>query len=364
MTDGLDPPTPTSAEPPPVQSGWRARLKSVAEPWVPRALRVLPWFSLATGILGAFFMDRSPDSAWLVLVAALGGWAVLFLFAFLNNVDVDKLSSQQRTLARVGQVTTVIALQSLMQQNLFFALPFYVLASTWLFSHAVFLALLVAACVVTLWDPAYERFIARAEARVALQLFSTFAACNAILPALGLSNRMSLVVSALFASCGAPLEILVHASKETRKKRAIVVGLLSAVLLPLLVVTVFARFIPPSPLRLVDGAIGTSLANKWVLDPTDTFERVPAQLVCATRVSAPRGVRDEIVHVWWKDGRVVDRVPVRIEGGNETGFRTFSKKLQLTREPAGAWACVVETVTGQRLGAVRAEIVLKEPASP
>jgi hypothetical protein len=341
---------------------WLARAQTRLAPLVPRVLRVLPWFSLATGVLGAFFMDRSPDSAWLVLVAALGGWGVLFLFAYLSTLDVDKLSSKQRTLARVGQMTSLVALQSLMQQSLFFALPFYVLAATWLFSHAVFLVVLIAACVVTLWDPVYERLIARAPVRVALQLFSAFAACNAILPALGLSNRASLIVSALFAASGVPLEILVHADPSSRKRRALVIGLLSALLLPLLVSTVLARFIPPSPLRLIDGAIGTVLADRWVSDPTSVFESVPAQLVCATRVSAPRGVRDEIVHLWWKDGRVVDRVAVRIEGGSDTGFRTFSRKQQLTRDPDGVWACVVETVTGQRLGAVRAEI--RTPSAP
>jgi len=334
-------------------NGLGARLRRKLAPIVPLVMRVLPWFSLLTGIVGAFFMDRTPDAAWLVLLAALAGWGVLFAFAALHALDVDALSGRRRALARIGQVTSLIALQSLMQQSLFFALPFYVLASTWLFSHAAFLALLLGACAITLWDPLYERLMTSAPVRVAMQLFATFVAVNAILPALGLSNRMSLVVSALFAASGTPLEMLVHADRATRKRRAIAVSVASGIALPLLVSTVLAPFIPPSPLRLVGGDIGTTIVDHEVQDPTEVFERPPERLACVTKVSAPRGVKDAIVHVWWKDGRVVDRVPVRIEGGNERGFRTFSKKTNLTKDPVGVWACVVETETGQRLGAVR-----------
>ena len=52
-----------------------------------RARRLLPWFSLAFGLIGALLMDRSPKSAWLVIAMAVLGWGAIIGFTFLARLD-------------------------------------------------------------------------------------------------------------------------------------------------------------------------------------------------------------------------------------------------------------------------------------
>ena len=70
--------------------------------------------------------------------------------------------------------------------------------------------------------------------------------------------------------------------------------------------------------------------------------------------AAPRGLQQQVLHVWWHDGEVVDRIPLEITGGGpENGYRAWSHKLALGDDPTGRWRVTVITDDGQLIGARR-----------
>src|SRR5207237_226900 len=67
-----------------------------------------------------------------------------------------------------------------------------------------------------------------------------------------------------------------------------------------------------------------------------------------TAVYAPRSLSQAIVHVWRRDGAVVDSVELSpVQGGRQEGFRTFSHKTNFPADPAGRWSVDVMTSSGQ-----------------
>jgi hypothetical protein len=311
----------------------------------------MPWISLALGVSSAVWMDRRPERAWLVALAAGAGWLVLGAFAILRGVDPTRLRGKRALVARAAHFSTLAASQSLVQLCLFFAIPFFGQASA-VPVHFGFVGLLVAAGTATLWDPLYRAILHQRIAGAALQGLATFAGLDCVLPVLGLSNQDSLYIAALAAAAGLPLAALLTAPPGARLRHAAIAFSVGA-LLPVALALGAARFVPPAPLRYVEGAIGTQVVERRVIDPSSVLEVVPGQLVCATAIAAPRGLHDRLRHVWRRDGVRVGEVPLEVRGGRTQGFRTWSVKHNLA---AGQWSCTVETETGQRLG--QAEIRL------
>ena len=88
---------------------------------------------------------------------------------------------------------------------------------------------------------------------------------------------------------------------------------------------------------------------------------VPAASVAAwggiaayTAVHAPAGLRQAILHVWRRDGHVVARIPLSpVQGGRAEGFRTWSRRTDLTPPIAGRYTVDVVTASGQLIGRLR-----------
>ncbi len=328
--------------------------KSSSRWW--RALRrILPWTSLLLGVSGALGMDRRPERAWLVAAAAAGGWLVLAAFAVLDGLEPRRLSRNQALAARAAQFSTVFGTQSLMQLCLFFSLPFFARASA-VPAHYAFVAVIAAAGGVTLWTPLYRAALKVPVSAAALQAIASFAGLDCVLPVLGASNRVSLIVAALSTAAGLPLAVRATAPAGEKRRVRTAAGLLVSVGLAAALLFGGARVVPPAPLRFVEGAIGTQVVERRLIDPATTLAAAPAQLVCATAIAAPRGLKDRLRHVWRQNGVVRAEIPLEIRGGRPQGFRTWSYR----RSPGpGHWTCTVETESGQLLG--RASIRIGEP---
>ncbi len=324
-----------------------------ARPW-------LPWMSLVLGVAGAFMMDRRPENAWMIATAAVGMWLLLGAFIFIGGLDADQLEGKKAVFAKVVSFSAVMGSQSLIQLCLFFSLPFYWGALSFHFGHLLFFDLLLVASALTLWDPAYEFVFRSRLASAALLAFASFAAFNCILPVMGLSNRVSLYGAAVATSAIIPALMRLYGLRFENVAYRIAFNAGAVALFPLIIAFGGAAFVPPAPLELADSAMGTKIENKWVADPVDELDEVPNQLVCATAIAAPRGLKDELFHVWSKDGEVVDRVALDVRGGREAGFRTWSRKRRLTKQPRGEWRCSVETASGQTVGRTSLEILADE----
>jgi Protein of unknown function (DUF2914) len=80
-------------------------------------------------------------------------------------------------------------------------------------------------------------------------------------------------------------------------------------------------------------------------------------LAVFTAVSAPAGLREPVFHVWSKNGVVLERIPLSpVQGGVQGGFRTYSRKADLGRDPVGSWSVDVVTAHQQLIGRVRLSV--------
>ncbi len=328
---------------------------------VERGRVFLPWISLATGIGTGVIMDRRPERAPLIAIAAGVGWFVLSGGLLAGKLITNRLEKRRELAERLVAFSHFAGMQSITQLCIFFSFPFYVRAASLRLDHAVFLGLVALAGAVSLWDPLYEWVLARPWARAFTQAFATFSGLNCVLPILGLSNRASLYVSAAATVVGSPLIASVGRRIKEGVSRPLLLQLAAASAIPFLLVAGAASAIPPAPLRLTESAIGTQIRDKSVLDPSTSFERVPAQLVCFTSIRAPRGLRDQLLHVWRHGRSVRDRVVLDVVGGREAGYRTWSIKQNLGAEPDGKWSCTVETASGQVLGRASVRIGPTDP---
>jgi hypothetical protein len=83
-------------------------------------------------------------------------------------------------------------------------------------------------------------------------------------------------------------------------------------------------------------------------------------------IFAPAGIEANVAHRWsyrdpgrgWVDET---RVPIRLTGGREDGFRTWSFKQKLR---PGEWRVACETENGQVIGETKFLVVVVEPAAP
>lgn len=317
-----------------------------------RARAVLPFLSLAIGVASAVFMKRTPERAWMVAIAAFGSFVTLAGFVLLTRTPEERLAGTKKTLLHLSHYALAASTQSMIQLNLFFALPLYWQASSNLAVHGVYLGLLAAAGLLTLWDPLYGWWIRSGFRGAALQAVAIFAGLNCALPMLGLSNRLSLAVSTGAAALALPLLELVARLSTGRTRLARLFGFVAV---PAALALGAAVLIPPAPLRMVEGGIGTSVTDRHLEGAAPVLSG-PSQLVCATAVAAPRGLTDALFHVWSKDGVPLDRIRLEISGGREEGYRTWSIKRNLGERPTGRWSCRTETALGQRLGEVEVRI--------
>jgi hypothetical protein len=323
---------------------------------IDRGRALLPWATFAFAVASGAIMDRTPDRAPIVALSAGIGWFVVSGIMIVGRVIADRLEKRRALAEKVVELSHLAGMQSITQLSIFFAYPFYVYAASLRIDHALFLLLLAAAGFVSLWDPLYQWVLERPLARAPVQAFATFAGLNCVLPMMGMSNRASLYVAAIFTAIGSPLIASLGRRLREGATRASVLQLAAALVIPFLLLIGASSAIPPAPLGLSEAAIGTRIEDKTLLDPTEAFAVSPEQIACFTAVRAPRGLRDELFHVWRQNGVEVDRVPLEVVGGREAGYRTWSIKHNLGRDPKGRWTCTVETVTGQVLGGAKARI--------
>lgn len=316
-----------------------------------KAKPYLPWASLAVGIASALLMERKPERAYLVVLAAIGAWILLAASAIIGSLDAERMPRVHQRAVRWGLTSTVMASQSLVQLCLFFALPFYVRAASWSFGQVLFIALLIITVASASWDPAYRWVFEHRWVSLGALALTSFAGLACVLPVLGLGNRASLLSAAVLTSVGAPVLERLRRQRVTRDWR-LWLKEASVVLCMPAFATVGASAIPPAPLSMPQAAIGTELKSRWVPNPLQVVPRSAPQVVCATAIRAPRGLKDQLRHEWRHDGQLVDTIPLSVSGGRQAGFRTWSKKRNLGADPDGKWSCRVVTEAGQLVGEV------------
>jgi hypothetical protein len=341
---------PTASAPPPAvhSNAVHSKLRSLLS-------RALPVFSFASGAASALFMDRGPKRAAAVAAGTVAAWLSLVVLHGLMRFELKEGQGRlPRLLLWLARFSGMTLTQGMIQLGLFFCAPFYFHAAIvgvaqvdpW---HTAFLAGLLLASALTLWDPLTEWLLRKPLLAPLLPAVTSFATLNCVLPGLGLSTQRSLWIAAAAAALAPPLMIGALAPAGRRWRRALLALLTGLALMAALRLGA-TRLIPAAPLRLVRAEIGTQLDGKWIRDPGERLASTPERLICATAIASPVGLKDRLFHVWRKDGRELWRIELELTGGRAEGYRTRSTLRHFPTPARGRYECSVVTAAGQLLG--------------
>ncbi|HMU54468.1 MAG TPA: DUF2914 domain-containing protein [Nitrospira sp.] len=176
------------------------------------------------------------------------------------------------------------------------------------------------------------------------------------------------------------VELIYRNNPDRSRREAVGVTAPALALITLLVSFYFLNWIPPVPLSLKFGGIyhevkksddrfELSYAKKWyeVWKRSDTVFPADEPVYCFTAVFAPVSLNTTVYHHWYvrthrdRPFAHADRIPVRISGGREGGYRAYTFKQRL--DP-GEWRVDVESEDGRIIGRVSVTVEQDRAAVP
>ncbi|MGQ0501944.1 MAG: DUF5924 family protein [Panacagrimonas sp.] len=329
---------------------WLARSRAFLDrfPWL------LPTASFAFGWVGFFLFQRGEHLARVIALIAVLGWPWLFAENLLGRWLVAR-SHGRLSIGAVRFVT-----QQIQQEILFFALPFLFGASLWVPGHVVFMAVAVAVAIVISIDPIYlHRLAPHAGLSSALHAYCTFIAALVVLPValhLPLDEALPLSLLITMASLLASLPRMLLSVGQLWMRLA-GCGLL---VFALALSWSFRGWIPPAGLWVRHAFVTASIEDLNPGAPVETVSEGDLHAhgaVSYVAVRAPTGLSQSVVFDWYHEGALVDRIPGRIAGGREEGFRTYSRKQNFPGVSIGRWRVDLLTPQGQLVARSRFNVV-------
>lgn len=318
---------------------------------IARTLDRVPWLipaiSFVSGVIGFVMVKRGADLARVIAVVALAGWLWLLIEPLVRRY-------LERRRSGIGKFVSNFLTQSLQQEVLFFSLPFLFGALQRDVGQIAFITLAAAAALLTALDPLYERWIAaRAATRLLFHAYCSLIAAVVVVPMvvhLSLEQALPLSLGAvgLWLLLTAPMSL--RSLRSTRHK---LIWVACSVLAPTIVWLLRAH-VPPAGLAVTQAVITQSISD---LTPGSAVRSLtPAELsagvVAFAAIRAPSGVAQSIVFEW-RYGHEVERITAEIHGGNENGWRTYSRKQTFPAHSLGRWTVDVKTPQGQLLKRMR-----------
>lgn len=264
--------------------------------------------------------------------------------------------------------------------GLFSAYAIFYSRSATLTSTAIFFALLV---VLLVGNEFLRDRLSSLRLLVSLYALVCFAFFTFFLPVMtGYMNAAIFLVGAgLSAAVTFRVVHLIYRNNPDRSKReAVGVTAPAFALIGLLVGFYFLNWIPPVPLSLKFGGIyhevkksgdrfELSFEKQWYQVWKRSDDTFPANepIYCFTAVFAPVALDTIVYHHWYyranesKPFTHADKIPIKISGGREGGYRAYTFKQRL--DP-GDWRVDVETEDGRIIGRVSVRVEERsEPSS-
>jgi hypothetical protein len=287
------------------------------------------------------------------------GWIVGYLLLLV--LLVAAITELRPPLERRGRRLVVgaadYAVQSLYHGLLLFVLPAYWASATFDAPNVVFLACVAAGALITAVDPWYAALVQpRRWLHNSLLAFSIFAALNVALPLLRVRPILALEGAAALTAA-AMMPVFRERGALTWRQASVRSALLAVVAMA--AVWAGRVAVPPAPLFVARATVARSVT---MLEPVEPIQSpIPSSLVAEgeglaayTAVYAPAGLHQRIEHVWWKDGRLLERIALSpVLGGRKEGFRTYSRKADLRPPYQGRYHVDVVTASGQLIGRLR-----------
>jgi hypothetical protein len=307
-------------------------------PWL------LPLLSFAGGWLGFALVQRGEGMARSIAVMALIGWPWLLAESLLGSW-LGRWTRGALSPSLVSFVT-----QALQQEMLFFALPFLIGAAQRDVGQITFTVVVALGAFVSTIDPIYHaRIAAQPAVSVAFHAFCTFVVSLVVLPmaaSMPLEQALPVAIAITGGSLLLSLPRTIRGMRHSSSGVVAVVILLSA----LLMVWRFPGNVPPAGLSLKNSRLTQTLDG---LKPGAAIRRIDAQslldngIIAFVAIRAPAGLAQSVTFEWWFRSERLDRVPAEIRGGNEYGWRTYTRKQNFPPDPRGRWRVDVLTPQGQ-----------------
>ena len=314
---------------------------------IAHALERVPWLiptiSFITGAIGFALVKRGADLARLMAVIALAGWLWLLIEPLVRRYLEGRKSG-------VGKFVSNFLTQSLQQEVLFFSLPFLFGAMQRDVGQIAFITIAACAALLTALDPLYERWIAaRAATRLLFHAYCSLIAAVVVVPMvvhLSLEEALPLSLGAvgMWLLLTSPMSL-----RSLRSSRHRLIWVACSVLAPLLLWLLRAH-VPPAGLAVTQAVITQSIADRTPGSGVRslTTAELAAGVVAFAAIRAPSGVAQSIVFEWRHRGEI-ERITAEIHGGNDSGWRTYSRKESFPANADGRWLVDVRTPQGQLL---------------
>jgi hypothetical protein len=314
---------------------------------ISRTLERVPWLipavSFISGMVGFVMVKRGADLARVIAIVALVGWLWLLIEPLVRRYLESRRSG-------VGKLVANFLTQSLQQEVLFFSLPFLFGAMQRDVGQIAFITIAACAALLTALDPLYERWVAaRAATRLLFHAYCSLIAAVVVVPMvvhLSLDEALPLSLGAVGAwlLLTAPMSL-----RSLRSNRHRVIWVACSVFAPLLL-WVLRAHVPPAGLAVTQAVITQSLIDRTPGQAVRSLSaaELATGVIAFAAIRAPSGVAQSIVFEWRHRGEV-ERISSEIRGGNDTGWRTYSRKESFPANADGRWTVDVKTPQGQLL---------------
>ncbi|MBR8845040.1 MULTISPECIES: DUF5924 family protein [Pseudoalteromonas] len=304
--------------------------------------------AFCSGIASFILVERKESFSQIIALLLLTSW----LWLIIDNWLRDQV--EQRFGIVLSPNFMRFALQMVQQESLFFALPFFLAATTWNHPQAAFTCLIALCAFISVVDPIYYKKLARHNVLfMVFHNFALFVVISVTLPILlHLTTDQSIqiaLVTAIILTLPSLGNVMPHARWWRFPLLALLLSALSAGLWQL------RSWVPPAALRLTDITLAYEVDRQQrkpmnSIQHLDTHSLHEQGLYSWSAVKAPRGLNEKIFHVWVHNKQVVDRIPLNISGGREEGYRAWSHKSNFPADSTGKWEVHVVTSSGQLIG--------------
>ncbi len=328
--------------------------------------RMLWWlhsvYALALGISVVLFASKGfAHARWLTISLGVV-WIVVILFFRLFGDGKNQAVTDPKAKMRFYVMTYV--LKNLYQGMLFFLLPFYWRSAVWDSPTMWYVVVLAVCALLSTLDVVFDQLLMKWKIAASLFYFLTLFCClNLVIPAL-FPNTRSLVTLVLAGGIASLAFWTMHIPFRFLG-RPWIVALLVGWTLASLAGSYFGRsLVPPVAMHVEKGAVGPRMLDDGRLAmeaSTLHTSLIVEHLWAVTDVYIPGGKGDRLVHVWRRDGEVVQRsTDVDASPSGTTGtvrLRSLLLPQNIPENRAGHWLVDVETEDGQLVGRVAFDVI-------
>ncbi len=328
---------------------WKIRF-SQFEQLLERLPWLLPVLSFSWGWISFAMVKRGEGLARTMALLVLIGWLWLLLEPFLHKY------LERRTPGNFTTLALRFITQSLQQELLFFSLPFIIGSVQLDAGQIIFTAIVIVAAVISTIDPLYNRRIAAHHAvNLFFQGFCSWLAALVLLPMvlhLPLERAAPVALALLSAWLLLTLPRCLAALSGYRKKAG---WILVCIITPL-ALWLLRDHIPAAGLSAREGSITQSIDELIPGPAVKVIHHTELEkgVIAFVAIRAPMRVAQSVTFNWrHRDPRThietVERISAEIHGGNNAGWRTWSRKQRFPENSQGVWIVDVTTPQGQLL---------------